>query len=230
MHQLRKSTLLAMTFGAAVTLFTGTLAVSAQTSTHSHRETNASREARIRRQILDTYSHRYEIFGGGGYLRWKSGDYTQKNNEVSWAATTNYFLDSKLSIIGQAQGSFGNAKAIRFNGFPQIPNPQINEYFFMGGPSYRFYAKEKVALSAQATAGVAWGIFSGGSKGIPSTDLGLWQDGFRPAFSVGVSGDYNFYPNLAFRITPTYVGTTFGSGVQSNFGFNAGVLYRFGRR
>ncbi len=132
--------------------------------------------------------------------------------------------------MGDARGSFGNAHALRFNGFPQIANPQINEYFFMGGASYRFYARERVALSAQGLGGIAWGIFSGGSKGIPSTQLGLWPDGFRPAFSLGVSGDYNFYPNLAFRLTPTYVGTTFGGGVQNNLGLNAGILYRFGRR
>jgi hypothetical protein len=230
MHQVRKFKLWSVALGAAVTLFAGTLAASAQAPTHTRRETNASREARIRRTILDTYSHRWEVFGGGGYLRWNSGEYTQKNNEVSWAASGNYFLNSKLSIIGQAQGSFGNAKAMRFIGFPQIPDPQINEYFFMGGPSYRFYERQKVALSAQGTAGVGWGIFSGGSKGIPSTQLGLWPDGWRPAFSLAVSGDYNFYPNLAFRVTPTYLITTFGSQVQNNLGINAGILYRFGRR
>ena len=83
----------------------------------------------------------------------------------------------------------------------------------MGGASYRFYRKEKLAVSAQGLGGVGWGIFSGGAKGI-GTDLGLWPDGLNPAFSVGVNADYNFYPNLAFRVTPTYVGTTFGGHRQ----------------
>ena len=56
----------------------------------------------------------------------------------------------------------------------------------------------------------------------------------RPAFSAGVNADYNVYPNLAFRFSPTWVGTTFvgasGSTLQSNFGFNVGVVYRFGHR
>jgi hypothetical protein len=86
----------------------------------------------------------------------------------------------------------------------------------------------------QALGGTAWGIFSGGAKGLTGTQLGLWQDGFRPAFSVGVSADYNFFPNLAFRVTPTYVATMFtspyGGNVQSNLGVNAGVIYRFGRQ
>jgi hypothetical protein len=230
MFFLCKSKLRSLAIGAAAGLFAGALAASAQIPTTHRRETNASRQARIRRTVEDTYSHRYEVFGGGGFLRWKSGDYTQKNNEITWAVNNSYYLNSKLAIVGDARGSFGNAHATRFNGFSQIPNPQINEYFFMGGASYRFYAQEKYALSAQALGGVSWGIFSGGSKGIPSTQLGLWPDGFRPAFSLGVSGDYNFYPNLAFRVTPTYVGTTFGGGVQHNFGVNAGIIYRFGRR
>ena len=195
-------------------------------------ETNASRQARINRAIAETYSFPWEVFGGGGYLRWKSGDANKKNNEVSWNAAANYYLTPKFAVVGEAQGSFGNAYQQQDFGldYPIIPRPQINEYFFTGGARYRFYAKQRVALSAAATGGVAWGIFSGGSKGIPAVDLGLWPDGFRPAFTVSVSADYNIYPNLAFRVSPTYVGTTFGGGVQNNLGINAGIIYRFGRK
>ena len=196
----------------------------------ARRETNASRQARIQRTIQDTYSHKYEVIGGGGYLRWKSGDYTRKNNEVSWDAAANYYLNPKLAIVGDAQGSFGSAHAIPFNGFVQAQSPQINEYFFTGGVSYRFYAKEKLALSAQGTGGVAYGVFSKGAKGLTGTEVGLWPDGFVPAFKISFSADYNFYPNLAFRFSPTYVGSTFNSEVQNNLGFNAGIVYRFGRQ
>jgi hypothetical protein len=196
---------------------------------HARRETNASRQARIQRTIDETYAHRWEVFGGGGFLRFRSGEFTKKNSEVTWATAANYYLNPKLAIVGDARGSFGNAHAIINNTFG-VYNPQINEYTFMGGASYRFYAKEKVAVSAQALGGVGWGIFSGGAKGLQGTQIGLWPDGFKPAFSVGVSADYNIFPELAFRVTPTYVGTTFGSSVQNNVGFNAGVIYRFGHK
>ena len=203
---------------------------------HARRETNASRQARIARTIEDTYTHRYEVIGGGGYQRFRSGSQLQRNNEISWATAFHYYLNPKLAIVGDAQGSFGNAKALINNSYG-VPYPQINEYFFMGGASYRFYRKERFAVSAQALGGMGWGIFSGGSKSIPSVNLGLWQDGTRPAFQFGVSGDYNFYPNIAFRVTPTWTGTTFQSGagapassLQSNFGINAGIIYRFGRQ
>ena len=209
---------------------------------HARRETNASRKARIARTIEDTYSHRYEVIGGGGLLRFRSGSQLKRNNEISWATAFNYYLNPKLALVGDAQGSFGHAKALTNNTYG-VYTPQINEYYFMGGASYRFYRKERVAISAQALGGIGWGIFSGGSKSIPATYLGVWQNGARPAVQLGVSGDYNFYPNLAFRFTPTWTGTTFQSGplgpsgpnaqpssLQSNFGFNAGLIYRFGRQ
>ena len=212
---------------AAVVLVSG---ASAQTQKkRARRETNAARQARIDRTIAETYSHRYEVFGGGGYLRFRSGESTKKNNEVTWATNGSYFLSPKVAIVADARGMFGNANAT-INNIYGVYHPQINEYTFMGGGSYRFYTHERATVSVQALGGVAWGIFSGGSKAIPSTLLGIWPDGWKSAFSVGVSGDYNFYPNLAFRVTPTYVGTTFGGSLQNNLGINAGIVYRFGKQ
>jgi hypothetical protein len=204
----------------------------------ARRETNASRQARIERTIQETYSHRYEVFGGGGYLRFRDGEYLKKNNEVSWAAAGNYYFNERFAVVADARGSFGNAHPLRFNPIAApIPNPQINEYLFTAGASYRFYRKEKLALSVQGLGGIGWGIFSGGAKGYTGPEVGIWQDGFRPAFSVGLSADYNIYPELAVRITPTYVGTTFqpgagvsGSSLQNNLGINAGIIYRFKRQ
>ena len=217
---------------AAVTLITASAL--AQTPTTRH-ETNSSRQARIQRTIKDTYTHRWEVFGGGGYMRFRSGEYTQKNNEVTWNTQANYFLNPKFSIVGDARGMFGNGKPVRATGFNvQAVNPQINEYAFTGGVGYRFYAVEHFALSAQALGGVGLGDFSGGSKGLTYVQTGFWQDSDKPAFVVNVMADVNLYPNLAFRFAPTYVGTTFtspsGGSIQNSLGFNAGIVYRFGRQ
>jgi hypothetical protein len=237
MCDVRKSVVRLIAMGLAVGLLAGAAgSANAQSKKpqqkRARRETNASREARIAHTVQETYSNRYEVFGGGGFLRFTPGADLKKMNEISWAASTTYFLNWKLGITGSAQGSFGRAQSLQgyenYNVY--INNPQINEYFFMAGPTYRFYTKEKFALSGTAQAGAAWGIFGGGSKGIPPATLGLWNDSTRLGWSLGLSGDYNFYPNLAFRVTPTYIGTNFGSKIQSNFGFNAGVVYRFGRQ
>ena len=51
-----------------------------------------------------------------------------------------------------------------------------------------------------------------------------------PVFSLGVNLDLNLYPNLAFRIAPSYLGTTFGGTLQNNAGFEMGLVFRFGRQ
>ncbi len=197
-------------------------------------ETNASRQARIQRTIDETYTHRWEIFGGGGYMRFESGEYTQKNNEITWNFTPHYYLNPKLAIVVDTRGMFGNGKPLRNEFVAQNPNPQINEYAFTGGVSYRFYKHLRYALSAEALGGVGIGNFSGASKGLTYLQTGFWQDAARPAFVINLAGDINLYPNLAFRVLPTYVGTTFtspaGGSFQSNLGINFGVVYRFGKQ
>lgn len=229
MFGVRKLLMYGFVAAVAVALVPAAGAQKSKTQKRARRESNTARKARVARTIEATYTHKYEIFGGGGYMRFRSGDTLKKNNEVTWAANGSYYFSPKVAVIAAAGGEFGHANA-SINNIYGVYKPQINEYTFLGGGSYRFYATERVALSAQALGGVGWGIFSGGSKGIPSTLLGIYPDGFRPAFSFAVSADYNFFPNLAFRFSPTYLGTTFGGGVQNNLGVNAGVIYRFGRQ
>jgi hypothetical protein len=227
----------------AAFMASGAVALQAQTTRRTRRESSANRKARIERTIAETYSHRFEVAGGGGYLRFQSGSLLQRNNEVTFFMTTTYFLNPKIGIIGDIRGAYGKAKidnpvnsTVPFLNF----NPQISEYPFMGGVAYRLYAKEKFAVTATAEGGAAIGKFDGGAKGLTSADIGVWQSLTKPVFSLGANFDYNFYPHLAFRVTPTYVGTFFKldptdtlhgppGSIQNNFGFNAGIVYRFGK-
>lgn len=233
----------------ALMMASGVSVVQAQTARRTRRESNANRKARIARTIEETYSHRWEVAGGGGFLRFRSGEYLQKNSEVAFWTTTTYFLNPKLGILADVRGMYGNAKvgnnvSTLVNGV-EVPiflnfNPQISQYPFMGGVAYRVYAKEKFAVTVTGEGGAALGKFDGGSKGIPSADLHVWQSGLRPVFSVGANIDYNFYPDLALRVTPTYVGTMYQldptdpsptphGSLQNNFGVNIGIVYRFGK-
>lgn len=198
-------------------------------SRRPRRESNANRKARIAREIKDTYTHRWEVGGGGGFIRFRSGETLQKNSEIAFWTNTTYFLNPKLGITGEIRGGFGNAK-VGNNTFGINFSPQISEYPFMGGVTYRLRATEKTAISAFALGGVAIGKFDGDTKGIPAASLGLWPSTSRPAFSIGANFDYNLYPNIAIRIAPSYLGTTFGSTIQNNVGFEMGVVYRFGRQ
>ena len=214
-------------------------------TTHRRRETNANRQARIQRTIQETYGHRWEVSGGGGFLRFRSGEYLQKNNEVGFQMTTTYYLNPRLGILADVRGLYGNAKIANGAGTPTQPiflnfNPQISEYPFMGGVAYRLYRKEKFAITLTGEGGAAIGKFDGGSKGIPSQYLHVWKSATRPAMSIGANLDYNFYPNLALRFTPTWLGTMYQldpadtapkphGSFQNNAGFNIGIVYRFGK-
>jgi hypothetical protein len=207
-------------------------ASSGQAQRNARRETNANRRARIAREVQETYTHRWEVAGGGGYLRFRSGEFTQKNSEITFWMNTTYYFNQKLGVTGEIRGAYGNAKVQNYNPYAAlVGSPKISEYPFMAGPTYRFRLTQKTAVSAFAIGGTAIGKFDGDSKGISATNLGFWPStNARPAFSLGANLDLNVYPNLAFRIAPNYTGTTFGGSVQNNFGFNMGLVYRFGRQ
>jgi hypothetical protein len=204
----------------------------AQNTRSAPRETNANRKARIERQIADTYTHRWEVAGGGGYLRFRSGEINQKNSEITFWLNTSYYFNQKLGLTGELRGAYGNAKIQNYNPYASaVGRPQISEYPFLVGPTYRFRLRQKTALSAFVLGGTAIGKFDGGSKNHTAADLGLWPStNARPAFSIGGNLDLNMYPNFAFRITPSYLGTTFGGSLQNNAGFEMGLVYRFGRQ
>jgi hypothetical protein len=209
-----------------------TASAAAQTTRRSGHETNASRQARIARQIQETYTHRWEVAGGGGYLRFRSGQYNQRNSEITFWLDTTYYLNEKLGITGELRGAYGNAKPLQgVQGLNVVGNPQISEYPFLAGPTYRFYLHQKIAVSGFALGGTAIGKFDGDLHGFPASQFGFWPStNARPAFSLGANLDLNVYPNLAFRIAPSYLGTTFGGTLQNNAGFEMGIVYRFGRQ
>ena len=216
---------------ALAAFFAVSVAAPAQSTRRPRRESSANRKARIARTIADTYGHRYEVAGGGGYERYRSGQYLQQNNEITFWASTLYALNPRLGVLGEVRGGYGSAKIGNLlpSGNVLSFNPAISEYNFMAGPSYRLVAVERFGLAAFAEGGVTLGKFAGDSKGLTAAQIGVWQGNYAAAFSAGLNFDYNLFPNVAFRITPTYLGSTFGGTIQSSKGLNLGVVYRFGR-
>ena len=115
-----------------------------------------------------------------------------------------------------------------------VASPQINEYFFMGGASYRFIAREKVAVSARrrwaALAGVS---FRAGRRAIPGW---TWVCGRMAAGrpSRGERG-LQLVPELAFGlrlldVDHVPVRCERQRDLQNNFGSQRRVIYRFGKR
>ena len=215
----------------ALVLLAASIPAPAQSTRRPRRESSANRKARIARTIADTYGHRYEVAGGGGYERYRSGQYLQQGNEVTFWASTLYSLNSRLGVLGEVRGAYGKAKIGNLlpSGNVLNFNPQISEYNFMAGPSYRLVGQEKFGLSAFAEGGATLGKFAGDSKGLTAAQIGVWPGDYAAAFSAGLNFDYNLFPNVAFRITPTYLGSTFGGTLQNSKGLNVGAVYRFGK-
>jgi hypothetical protein len=213
-------------------LLAGIFACAAHAQAPRRRETNANRQARIARTVHETYSHRWEFAGGGGYLRFRSGKELQKNSEIEFWFDGTYYLNERLGLTAEIRGAYGNAKLYNSaSSYGVNYNPKISEYPYLAGPTYRFYRRERYSVSGFALGGAAIGKFDSDTKGVSSTTLGMWpSSSARPAFSLGANIDINVYPNIAFRIAPTYTGTTFGGSLQSNGGFQMGVVYRLGQQ
>ena len=111
-------------------------------------------QARIRRPpraahqrvIQDTYSHKFEVYGGGGYTRFRPGTSLQHINESAWNGGFTDYLRPRLGITADLRGYYGTA-FITPNPY-NIFKPSISEYSFMAGPA--------VSHCAQGALGCQW--------------------------------------------------------------------------
>jgi hypothetical protein len=189
----------------------------------------ARRAARVQRAIQETYSHKFEVYGGGGYLRFRPGSYLQQINETAWNGGFTDYRWNRLGLTGELRGYYGTAYT--GNNPYTIFKPSISQYVFLAGPQYRVITHEHWAVSAQVLVGADKGNFNGNSANFPGTLIGLWPNGTTYAVNVAAPFDINISPTLAVRISPNYLLTGFGSTTQvKNLGFTSGLVYRFGRR
>ena len=188
----------------------------------------ARRQQRIAEIIQETYGHKYELYFGGAYLRFHPGAYLQRNNEGGWNVGVTDYIRPKLGITGDFRGYYGTAYV--GNNPYGVFLPSISQYTFLFGPQYRIYKQPRLAVSANVLAGFAHGNFDTGTGGLPGSLIGLYPNGTVFSFSASAPVDVNLSPGLALRVTPQYLFTNFGSSAQNNLGFNAGVVYRWGKQ
>ncbi len=195
----------------------------------------ARRAARTQAVINDTYSHKYDIYFGYAYLRFRPGHSLQHTTEYGWDAGVTRYLNSKLGITVDLRGYYSNA----FTGHvrPQLPTggtyqggfkPFISNYSVMAGPQYYLRKRKNYAVSANVLAGVTRNLFYTNSAGLTGVYVGLYPNQTRLDVSANLPVDINLGPGLAVRIAPSYNLTTFGGDQQHNVGFTAGLSYRFG--
>lgn len=200
----------------------------AQVLRQAQERVRARRRLRDQQVIKDTYTHKYEAYFGGDYLRFHPGDTKQHINESGWHVGITDYRFGKIGITADGRGYYGTAYAGR-NEFG-VYEPSISQYTFMAGPTVRFFEGLHWGWTANVLAGVGHGNFGTGTGGLPPELIGLYKDGNALNLTAGASVDYNLGPGLALRLTPNYLLSRYGGSNQHNLGFNAGVVYRWGRQ
>jgi hypothetical protein len=186
------------------------------------------REQRRAAAIHEVYSHLYEAYAGGGYLRFTPGPHLQRVTLYAWDTGFTRYFNEKLGVTIDGRGYYGTPY-VGLNPYG-ITKPAISAYAAMGGPTYRFYLGPKFSVAGRVMAGFLQGNFSGDTNGFGGATLGLYPDGNTIGVSAGAIGEYNVTPNVGLRLAPEYFGSGFGSKYQNSIGFTAGIVYRFGRQ
>jgi hypothetical protein len=190
----------------------------------------ARRAQRRAAAIHDVYDHLYEIYVGSGYLRFTPGSSLQRVNEYDWNVGFTRYFSERLGVTIDGRGIYGTPFIPPLQSPSGETKPAISQYAALAGPTYRFYIQPKYSISGRVLAGFTQGNFSGDINGFDPTTFGLWADGSTFAASVAVVGEYNLSPAIGLRIAPEYYATGFGSTVENNLGFTAGIVYRFGKQ
>ena len=195
----------------------------------------ARREQRRATAIREVYSHLYEGYVGAGYLRFRPGTTLQHVNEYDWNGGFTRYFNERLGVTIDGRGYYGTPfiEPIQLQNAGQNSNltkPTISQYAALIGPTYRFYMQPKFSVSIRVMGGYAQGNFTGDTNG--SGNLGglLYPDGPTYAASGGIIAEYNLSPGLGLRVAPEYYLTGFGSSIQNNWGYTAGIVYRFGKQ
>lgn len=188
----------------------------------------ARRRLRVEQIIQDTYSHKYETYFGGGFLRFRPGTNLQRNSEADWNVGLTDYLRGRLGVTADFRGYYGTTYTY-VNPY-QVFSPSISQYTFMAGPQYRLYEGQHWGWSAYVLAGVGHGNFGTGTGGLPPTLIGLYPNSNSFNMTPGAAVDYNLGPGLAIRLSSAYLLSRYGGDTQNNLGFNIGIVYRFGRQ
>ena len=111
------------------------------------------RRMRQQQVIQDTYTHKYEIYGGGGYVRFRPGPTLQHMNESAWNLGVTEWIRPKLGITGDFRGYYGVANALDFE--DRVYTPSISQYTFMAGAAVPLLREPALVLECAGT-GRCW--------------------------------------------------------------------------
>jgi hypothetical protein len=194
----------------------------------------ARRAQRRVAEIHEVYDHLYEGYVGAGYLRFTPGATLQRVNEYNWNGGFTRYFNERLGFTLDGRGYYGSPFIRPTQGTPPagsvgLTKPTISQYAVLFGPTYRFYLQPKFSISGRVMGGYTQGNFTGDTNGYGTLGV-LYSDSKTFAASGSMMGEYNLTPNIGIRVAPEYFLTGFGSTLQNNLGYTAGIVYRFGKQ
>jgi hypothetical protein len=198
----------------------------------AQRRLEQRRRQRMAQVVQQTYNNKYEIYFGGGYIRFRPGQTLQHNQEAAWNTGVTEYLRGNLGVTADFRGYYGSAFTnVHANGVNQGYDPSISQYTFMAGPQYRFYRGEHWGWTAQVLAGAGHGNFTTNlGINLPANLVGVYSNSTALNVDIGASVDYNLSPGLAIRLTPNYLFSNYGGDVQNNKAWQIDLVYRLGKK
>jgi hypothetical protein len=189
--------------------------------------TKQTREAQA---VTETYTHRWEVYSGGEYMRFRPGPHIHNSGMGGWTLGFTRYFNPRLAITADAQGYYGDNSLGATGGAFHTFNSKFDVFPFTIGPEYRFYGTARLSVSGAVQAGIIYGFFDKNTNGIPPELVGFYPASVVGAAKARVDLDYNLSPALAVRISPFVLLDHFGGNYDHNQGFMLGVVYRLGRQ
>ena len=187
--------------------------------------TKQRRQAQV---VTDTYTHRWEVYTGGSYMRFRPGPSLHNAGTGSWTFGFTRYFTPRFGITADARGYYGGTSGI--NNPYDTYNETFSVFPFTIGPQYRFYGSPKFSVSSSLQGGIIYGYFDADTNGHSPQSVGLYPASVVPAGIFSVNLDYNLSPALAVRVAPHVLFDGFGSQYNHNQGILVGFLYRWGRQ
>lgn len=179
------------------------------------------------------YDNKYDVYGGIGFYHANAGpQLIGGSNLGGFDLQGTRWLTSRLGVTASARGDYGTI-GVSPNPYG-IKGPFIMEHLGLGGVTFRARRGKPAAVDFHGLFGVNYGVFDHAlgnlpppaTGPVPPAAVGLFNNQASFAMALGGSLDLNRSPQLAFRISPDYVYTSFGGITQNEFAISVGILYR----
>ena len=174
------------------------------------------------------YEYAAEVAVGYSTLNIEPGVEFDKTRMNGWNIAVTGYYNEWIGFAADVSNQYGNATPR--SGFGGTTSVDLTHWSYLGGPEVRVVRTERFAASARTLFGASRGNAKPDTFTVDDTPTRYSFKNTKFSMVIGAAFDVNITPQLAWRVQPQYLITSFSSKRQGNFGFTTGILYRFGIR